>query len=155
MRQRQREDAYCTRDLDKLNYKNYKGHFVFNFNRLRLVDAQAPQPEANPAPPSPPKSSDPLVATDTTALKDLKADIESAIQDALKNAVTKESNNKLQTPSVQVDGERAKPQTKATHSDQSGSGSGAQSQSSAVRASGTEDVVTGEGSGSGVKPSSK
>ena len=119
-----------------------------------MVDAQAPQPEANPAPPSPPKSSDPLVATDTTALKDLKADIESAIQDALKNTVTKESNIKLQMPSVQVHGERIKPQTKATHSGQTGSGSDAQVQSSGVRGSGTEDAVTGEGSGSGVKPNS-
>ncbi|XP_068736721.1 uncharacterized protein [Montipora capricornis] len=107
------------------------------------------QPKKNPSPSSPKKPSNRVTPTDTAALKDLKADIESAIQDALKSAVATESDKTKPTPtvvpSVEVAGERAK-------TDQSGSGSAAQSLSSPVRSSGTQDAVHGEGSGSGDKP---
>lgn len=104
-----------------------------------------------PVLPSAEELSNPLKTSDTLALKDLKADIESAIQDALKNAVTKGSDKPKPSPAVYIDGERAKPQATTAHSDQAGSGSGAQSQSSPAHGSG----IGGEGSGSGLKPDSK
>ena len=97
---------------------------------------------------------DPLKATDSSALKDLKADIESAIQDALKNAVIKQSHKTNPSATVHVDGARANPQANAAHSDLSGSGSGVQSQTPQSNGKDIEDAITGEGSGSGVKPDS-
>ena len=110
-----------------------------------------------PAPPNPEQSSDSPAKPDTSALKDLKADIESAIQDALRNAVSKDSEKTKPSPTVHVDGERAKPQSTTAAPEQTGSGSGAQSQSDTSHGSGTiGDAVTGEaaGSGSGAKPGS-
>ena len=111
-----------------------------------------------PAPPTPGQSNDSPTKPNTSALKDLKADIESAIQDALRNAVSKESEKTKPSPTVHVDGERAKFQASAAAPDQTGSGSGAQSQSDTAHGSGIiGDAVTGEaaGSGSGVKPDSR
>ena len=107
-----------------------------------------------PALPTPGQSNEVPTKPDTSALKNLKADIESAIQDALRNAVSKESEKTNASPTVHVDGERAK-----SHSpEQTGSGSGAQSQSDTAHGSGiVGDAVTGEvtGSGSGVKPDAR
>lgn len=88
-------------------------------------------------------------------LKDLKADIESAIQDALRNAVSKSAEKTKPSQDVHVDGERAKPQASAAPPEQAGSGSGVQAQNTSVHGS-IEDAVTGEaGSGSGLKPNSR
>lgn len=110
---------------------------------------EAPQPAVKPAPPIPAELSNPLKITDTSALKDLKADIESAIQDALKNAVTRVSNTaKSSPPLAHVDGARAKPQATPTHLDQMASGSGvAESQASQARG---PAGIDGDGSGSGL-----
>ena len=108
-----------------------------------------------PSLPIPEQSTDPQAKPDPSALKDLKADIESAIQDALKNAVSKDSEKTKPSPSVHVDGERAKPQATAAAPDPTASGSGAQSHSDTAHGSGIiGDAVTGEaaGSGSGAKP---
>lgn len=107
-----------------------------------------------PALPTPGQSNDSSTKPDTSALKDLKADIESAIQDALRNAVSKESEKTKASPTVHVDGERAKSHS----SEQTGSGSGAQSQSDTAHGSGSgREAVTGDvaGSGSGVKPDAR
>lgn len=107
-----------------------------------------------PALPTPGQSNDSPTKPDTSALKDLKADIESAIQDALRNAVSKESEKTKASPTVHVDGERAK----SHFSEQTGSGSGAQSQSDTAHGSGSgREAVTGDvaGSGSGVKPDAR
>lgn len=110
---------------------------------------EAPQPVVKPAPPIPAELSNPLKITDTSALKDLKADIESAIQDALKNAVTRVSNTaKSSPPLAHVDGARAKPQATPAHLDQMASGSGvAESQASQARG---PVGIDGDGSGSGL-----
>lgn len=108
-----------------------------------------PQPVVKPAPPIPAELSNSLKITDTSALKDLKADIESAIQDALKNAVTRVSNTaKSSPPLAHVDGARAKPQATTAHLDQTASGSGvAESQASPARG---PVGIDGDGSGSGL-----
>ena len=107
-----------------------------------------------PALPTPGQSNDSPTKPDTSALKDLKADIESAIQDALRNAVSKDSEKTKASPTVHVDGERAK-----SHSpEQTGSGSGAQSKSDTAHGSGSVgESVTGEvaGCGSGIKPDAR
>ena len=116
---------------------------------------QISQAVDKPALPIPEQSSDSQVKPDSSALKDLKADIESAIQDALKNAVSKGSEKTKPSPSVHVDGERAKPQATAAVPEPTASGSGAQSPSDAAHGSGIiGDALTGEatGSGSGAKP---
>ncbi|KAL9986354.1 hypothetical protein ACROYT_G000492 [Oculina patagonica] len=118
---------------------------------------QASQTMEKLALPIPGQSSDSPAKPDTSALKDLKADIESAIQDALRNAVSKDSGKTKPSPTVHVDGERAKPQATAAAAEQTASGSGAQSQSDTAHGSGIiGDAVTGEaaGSGSGAKPDS-
>ena len=94
---------------------------------------------------------------DTSALKDLKADIESAIQDALRNAVTKSVQKTKPSEEVHVDGERAKPQIPEASPEQAGSGSGVQAQNISQQGS-VGDAVSGEahsGSGSGLKPESR
>lgn len=123
-----------------------------------LCYLQANQAVDKPALPTPGQLNDSPTKPDTSALKDLKADIESAIQDALRSAVSKESEKTKTSPTVQVDGERAKSQATPAASEQTGSGSGAQSQSDSAHGSGVVgDAVTGEvaGSGSGVKPDSR
>ena len=120
-----------------------------------MCSLQASQAGEKLALPIPGQSSDSPTKPDTSALKDLKADIESAIQDALRNAVSKDSEKTKPSSTVQVDGERAKPHSTAAAHEQTGSGSGAQSQSDTAHGSGTVgDAVTGEaaGSGSGAKP---
>lgn len=69
--------------------------------------------------------------------------------------MAKDSDKTNPSTSVHVDGARATPQAKAAHLDQSGSGSGVQSQTPHTHGSNIEDAVTGEGSGSGVKPDSQ
>lgn len=106
------------------------------------------QPSDSPSKPSKP---------DTSALKDLKADIESAIQDALRNAVTKSAQKTKPSEEVHVDGERAKPQIPEASPEQAGSGSGVQTQNISQQGS-VGDAVNGEahsGSGSGLKPESR
>ena len=76
----------------------------------------------------------------------------------MRNAVSKESDQTKTSPTVHVDGERAKSQAAAAAPEQTGSGSGAQSQTDSAHGSGiVGDAVTGEvaGSGSGVKPDSR
>lgn len=109
----------------------------------------ASQPVVKPVPSIPAELSNPLKITDTSALKDLKADIESAIQDALKNAVTRVSNTaKSSPPLAHVDGARAKPQANTAHLDQMASGSGiSESQASPARG---PVGIDGDGSGSGL-----
>lgn len=109
----------------------------------------AHQPVVKPAPPIPAELSNSLKITDTSALKDLKADIESAIQDALKNVVTRVSNTaKSSPPLAHVDGARAKPQATTAHLDQMASGSGVpESQASPARG---PVGIDGDGSGSGL-----
>lgn len=125
-------------------------------NVTPLVLLQVPQALDTPALPIPAQSSNSPAKPDTSALKDLKADIESAIQDALRNAVSKGSEKTKPSPSVHVDGERAKPQATVAAPEQAGSGSGVQSPSHSTHGSvSVEDAVTGEdGSGSGLKPDS-
>ena len=129
----------------------FENSSTWNIINFCCVDRQAPQHVFKPDLPSPEALSNPLKTSDTLALKDLKADIESAIQDALKNAVTKGSDKPKLSPAVHIDGARAKPQATTAHLDQAGSGSGAQSQSSPAHGS----VIGGEGRGSGLNPDSK
>ena len=132
-----------------------KDWFLCNFPCL--FDLQQAQPEEKFPLSLPEQPSSAPSKPDTSALKDLKADIESAIQDALRNAVSKSAQKAKPSEEVHVDGERAKPQVPAASPEQVGSGSGVQTQNTPHQGS-TEDAMTGEthsGSGSGLKPESR